>query len=150
MYIRAGVYDRNEELVARVACPISLEEVCKEYGEDCKLDWYMCDYDWFSDTINRYGVEFANELSKYDPQELLGMYYDEHPEQEFHRMGELEAFMKANSDLEKSKYFWESDDYFQVSETGKINSFKEYEMFDCEKRYMIKMAISACANKKER
>lgn len=147
MYIEADVYNRDDELMAKVSCPISLEEVHKEYGEDCKLDCWVCYYDWFNDVINSYGLEFANELSEYEPEQLLGMYYDEHPEQEFYRMGELEDLMKANSELKKSKYFWETDDYFQVSESGKIHSFDEYEMFDWEKRYMVKTAISACTKK---
>lgn len=144
MRVYVDIYDSNKEWQDTLECPLDTDILMWDYGEGYTLDGWRCEYDYITPILNRIDLEFANELSEYEPQDILEMYYDNWPDGRIFSMFELDSVVyikgKALSEiLGMFKNFSLNDDYFRFDGNGNIESLTLEEAEKEEKGYIVDM-----------
>lgn len=147
MRVYVDIYNSNGECQGTLECPLDADELLEDYGEGYTLDGWRCEYDYITPILNRIDLDFANELSEYEPQDILEMYYDNYPDGMIFPMFELDSVVdiegKALSEITRMfKNFSVKDDYFRFDGDGNIESLTLEEAEKEERGYIVDMLYS--------
>lgn len=147
MRIYVDIYDHNGEWQDTLECPLDNDILLEDYGEDYTLDGWKCEYDYITPILRKTSLDIANELSAYEPKDLLWVYYDNCPDYIIYPMWQLNEIVNIEGKelteiLGMFKNFSMSDDYFAFDGYGNIYSLTSKEAREEEEIRIIDMVCS--------
>lgn len=128
MVIYAYIYDIDDELLGLIDMPMSTEDFLKKYGHDYVSIHWVCEYEYIIPMLeDQNDLEFASELSEYEPEYFLEEFYEYYPESKIYRMAELDEVLrikgkKLSEILVTANEFSLGDDFFMFDMYGNIES----------------------------